>query len=54
VFLFFELTGAGIVQILAGTSSFSYLNSYFDDPRDAEMIYLGYLIFDDLGGCSGN
>ncbi|WP_417141857.1 polymorphic toxin type 44 domain-containing protein [Ruminococcus bromii] len=34
-------TGAGIYQILSGTSSWSYWYSFFDDPRDTRCILLG-------------
>ncbi len=49
----FAQAGAGFYQVLSGTSSWSFISSYFDDPRDSEMISLGYSIFYNNGGCSG-
>lgn len=37
--------GAGLYQIVSGTSSFEYVSSYFDDPRDTKMISVGCVIF---------
>lgn len=34
-------TAAGLAQIFAGTSDFSYWDSYFDDPRDQANIQWG-------------
>ena len=36
--------GAGIEQIRVGTSSWSYWDSCFDDPRDQKMIKYGYML----------
>ena len=36
--------GAGYEQIRVGTSSWSYWNSWFDDPGDQEMIEYGYIL----------
>lgn len=47
----FARTGAGYYQILSGTSHLSYMTSYWDDPRDSEMIARGYAIFYSRGGC---
>src|SRR5690606_8297187 len=44
--LSFSQFGAGIVQILSGTSSWDFMNTYFDDPRDTYMIGRGYNHFD--------
>ena len=42
--------GAGIYQIVSGTSSWSYMSSYFDDPKDQEAINRGYSDYSiDLG-----
>jgi RHS repeat-associated protein len=41
----FSKFGAGLVQILSGTSSWSYYSTYFDDPDDAYMIERGYYRF---------
>lgn len=38
-------SGAGFYQIYSGTSSWSYYSSWFDDPRDTEMIGLGISIY---------
>lgn len=38
-------TAAGLVQIISGTSSLSYWNSYFDDPRDTKDIQWGIDIY---------
>lgn len=38
-------TGAGLYQIISGTSDFKYVKSYFDDPRDSEMISFGCNLF---------
>ena len=38
----FALMGAGLYQIISGTSSWEYWYSFFDDPRDAMMIQIGY------------
>ncbi|MBJ8099710.1 hypothetical protein JDS98_16650 [Bacillus cereus group sp. N11] len=38
----FELKGgAGFYQILSGTAEWVYYQTYFDDPRDQEMIQVG-------------
>ena len=34
--------GAGFYQIISGTSSFEYFNSFFDDPKDQYWIREGY------------
>lgn len=34
--------GAGLYQIYSGTSEWSYISSYFDDPRDSAAIQQGY------------
>lgn len=34
--------GAGIYQIVSGTSDWSYMSHYFDDPRDAAAIESGF------------
>lgn len=36
----------GVVQIFTKTSKWEYVNSNFDDPRDQEMIALGYYLWD--------
>ena len=41
----FLRTGAGLYQILSGTSSWKYVKSYFDDPRDSAMISVGCNLF---------
>ena len=38
----FVKNGAGIYQIWSGTSSWRYITSRFDDPRDARFISAGY------------
>lgn len=50
----FSKAGAGFYQIYSGTSEWSYISSYFDAPRDQEMIEEGYSIFYNNGGCTGN
>lgn len=34
--------GAGLYQIVSGTSNWSYMSSFFDDPRDQEAMSSGY------------
>ena len=34
--------GAGIAQIICGTSKLSYINTCFDDPRDQDVLMFGY------------
>jgi RHS repeat-associated protein len=41
----FLKAGAGIYQVISGTSSFSYISSYGDDPRDSKMIGVGVSIY---------
>ncbi|MDP3445873.1 MAG: polymorphic toxin type 44 domain-containing protein, partial [Ignavibacteria bacterium] len=41
----FSKAGAGFYQILSGTSEWSYISSYFDAPRDQEMIERGIQYF---------
>ena len=36
---------AGLIQIISGTSDFSFWNSYFDDPRDTEDIQWGIDVY---------
>jgi hypothetical protein len=48
----FALAGAGFYQVYSGTSNWSFISSYFDDPNDSEMISLGYSLFYENGGCS--
>lgn len=38
----FSRIGAGLYQILSGTSDIGWISSYFDDPRDYMMIGRGY------------
>ena len=38
-------SGAGFYQILSGTSSWNYVKSYFDDPRDTKYIKIGYAMW---------
>ena len=38
-------SAAGAVQFVTGTSSWSYVSSYFDDPRDQKAIQKGIDIF---------
>lgn len=38
--------GAGLYQIVSGTSDWSFMSSYFDDPRDQEAITNGYGDYD--------
>lgn len=40
------LSAAGIAQLAAGTSKLEYYDSRFDDPRDQEMIKLGFEYYD--------
>lgn len=35
------LSAAGMYQVISGTSSWGYFNSYFDDPADQSQINLG-------------
>lgn len=35
------LSAAGAVQILTGTSSWNYVSSFFDDPRNQKSIKMG-------------
>ena len=35
-------TGAGIYQIISGTSDWKYWKSFFDDPRDTRCILIGH------------
>lgn len=48
----FAKTGAGLYQLYRGTSHWSYISSYFDDPQDSQMIELGYDYFYQMGGCN--
>ena len=41
------LSAAGAVQILTGTSSWDYVSSFFDDPRDQKSIKMGIKRFKD-------
>ena len=41
------LSAAGAVQILTGTSSWDYVSSFFDDPRDQKSIKMGIQRFKD-------
>ncbi len=41
----FSQMGAGIYQIISGTSKLEYVMSYGDDPRDSEMIKWGHNIY---------
>jgi RHS repeat-associated protein len=41
---YFLCAGAGVYQIISGTSKWSYRFSYFDDPRDTKMIKMGFNI----------
>lgn len=34
--------GAGIYQIVSGTSDWAFMSSYFDDPADQAAIIRGY------------
>ena len=34
--------GAGIYQIVSGTSDWSFVSSYFDDPADSYFIRMGW------------
>lgn len=43
------LVAGGIVQIFGGTSSWDFINSNFDDPRDQWAISCGALIWDTGG-----
>ncbi len=43
--LTFSKVGAGLYQIKSGTSSWGYLESYYDDPRDGFYIKRGYKHF---------
>ena len=40
--LTFSQFGAGMYQIYSGTSSFDYISTFFDSPRDYKMIQRGY------------
>jgi hypothetical protein len=40
------LVGAGVAQILAGTSDWAYWQSYFDDPQDQFAIWLGIWLYE--------
>ena len=43
------LAGAGVAQIAGGTSSLSYWNSNFDDPRDQLAIWIGIMLYKKYG-----
>lgn len=46
--------GAGFYQAYKSDDwKLSYVLSYFDNPRDSEMIQKGYDIFNSSGGCGG-
>lgn len=38
--------GAGVAQVLDGTSDWDYWRSYFDDPQDQSGIWLGIWLFE--------
>jgi len=44
------LSAAGVAQVMAGTSNISFISSRFDDPRDQEMIKLGFKYYDERLG----
>ena len=44
---FILLSAAGAVQIATGTSSWDYISSFFDDPRDQKSIQMGIQRFKD-------
>lgn len=43
------LAGAGMAQIMGGTSDWSFAWSYFDDPIDQAAISVGMYLYDEYG-----
>lgn len=43
--LWFLQMGAGAYQVKSGTSDWAFYDSYYDDPRDSDMIEYGYNLY---------